>query len=163
MPGSAPGAPPSTLMPVLSPRSNETMVAIRVRSGTSTNETSSASSVPARSSAASTPSGAAARTRSIRPDPYSTGMAPSWRRKSCRAGRAVATTVAPRSTASCTAMTPTPPAAPWISTVSPTLTPVTASRCQAVTPATISPEAWAQSSVSGFGTNAEAGTTSSAA
>ena len=60
-------------------------------------------------------------------------------------------------------MTPTPPAAPWISTVSPAPTPVAASRCQAVTPVTISPEAWAQSSVSGLGTSADAGTTSSAA
>ncbi len=60
-------------------------------------------------------------------------------------------------------MTPTPPAAPLISTVSPACTSVTVSACHAVTPVTIRPAACAQSSVAGLGTMAWAGTTSSAA
>ena len=72
-------------------------------------------------------------------------------------------TTAPRPAASWTAMVPTPPDAPWISTVSPWCTPMAASACQAVTPVSISPLAWAQSSARGLGTSASAGTSSSAA
>ncbi|CAM5465042.1 hypothetical protein STENM327S_00590 [Streptomyces tendae] len=75
---------------------------------------------------------------------------------------AVATTVAPRATASWTATRPTPPAAPWISTVSPLPRPIASSVCTAVTPAASSPPACSQDRATGFGTTDGAGTTMSA-
>ena len=50
-------------------------------------------------------------------------------------------TLAPRATASCTAIRPTPPLAPWISTVSPVPTSVFVNRCHAVPPASSRPAA----------------------
>src|SRR5262249_19282024 len=109
---------------------------------------------PAGRGGARTPPGRAGRPRPAGPGPYAPGRGRRSRRNPCRAGLAVATAVAPRPVASCTAISPTPPAPPWIRTVSPSCTSVAARVCQAVTPASISPAAWAQSRASGFGTRA---------
>jgi hypothetical protein len=58
----------------------------------------------------------------IKPSPCSTGSAPSSRRKSWLWALAVPMTRAPRLRAIWTASDPTPPAAAWISTVSPAVT-----------------------------------------
>ena len=77
VPGSAPGAPPMTLIPSSIPRWKLAMVTIRLRSATRVTETSMASSVPTVSMAASTPSGDRRLMRSSSPSPYTTGSAPS--------------------------------------------------------------------------------------
>jgi radical SAM superfamily enzyme YgiQ (UPF0313 family) len=83
-------------------------------------EAAKAYTPPNRSSTASTPSGASARTRSSSPGPSTTGSAPSRRTKSWLRSLAVPITrVAPSEWASCTARWPTPPAAPYTSTVAP--------------------------------------------
>src|ERR1700733_8455273 len=64
------------------------MVTPRFRSATSASDTSPASSLPTVSSAAAMPSGAASRTRSSRPGPYSTGVPPKPRTRAKLAGLA---------------------------------------------------------------------------
>ena len=72
-------------------------------------------------------------------------------------------TRAPAATASWTAIRPTPPEAPWIRTVSPAPTRVTASACTAVAPVSIIPLACSNDSVEGLGITLEAGTVTSSA
>ena len=67
-------------------------------------------------------------------------------------------TRAPFACASWTIIAPTPPLAPWTSTVSPAPTPVAASVCAAVTPATMIPPAFSQLMALGLGTRALAAT-----
>ncbi len=95
-----------------------TRVAMRSRSATRSSEVSIASSVPAASTATVTPCGAAARTRSMSPSPYATGVAPSSRMRSNRRSDDVATTVAPHRRANWIAAWPTDPEPPCTSRVS---------------------------------------------
>ena len=71
----------------------------------------------------------------------------------------MAITLAPASTANCTAIRPTPPDAPWTTTVSPAPTPVIVNACTAVDPVSIRPLACSKVSVDGVGTTLETGTT----
>src|SRR5918995_1101489 len=75
---------------------------------------------------------------------------PSSRRNSCCSARAVPTTCAPRALATWTARWPTPPAAAWIRTRSPSPTrAVSTTVCQAVRPASGRPPAYASGRASG--------------
>ena len=150
-PEQGPGAPPITLIPKSNARRLATTVTISPREATRASEVSSASSPPAQSTAASTPPGASALTRSSSPAPYETGSAPNSRSSSCPLWLAVPITRAPAAIASCTAIRPTPPAAPWIRTVSPAPTPTTVSACAAVTPVSIIPLASSNDSGDGLG------------
>ena len=76
---------------------------------------------------------------------------------------AVPITRAPSATASCTAIRPTPPVAPWTRTVWPAPTPVTASACAAVTPVSIIPLASSNDSGDGLGITLDRGTVTSSA
>ena len=74
---------------------------------------------PVVSNTASTPSGAAARTRSVQPSPYRTAVAPSLVSRSRSPSAAVPMTRMPLAVASWTAMVPTLPPAPRMTSVWP--------------------------------------------
>ena len=72
-------------------------------------------------------------------------------------------TRAPAATASWTAISPTPPEAPWTRTVPPAPTWVTVSACAAVAPVSIIPLASPNDSAGGLGITLETGTVTSSA
>ena len=77
-------------------------------------------------------------------------MAPIARVNSVSAAPTDPITVAPRRTASCVAIEPTPPAAPWISTVSPVVTPSSPIEREAASPTVGSAAATSQPTAAGL-------------
>src|ERR1700722_10784675 len=144
-------------------RWNATIETILLGSGTTASDTSIASSVPTASIAALIPEGAACLTRSSRPGPYVTTTAPTSRSSGWFRSLAVATTVAPAASDSCTASRPTAPDPAWTSTVSPELTLTTATACTAVAPTSNRPDACSQDSSVGLGTTPFADTVTAVA
>ena len=165
-PGSAPGPPPSNLIPVSRPRPNPAMVAMRLRSATSSTDTSMASSVPTVSIATSTPSGASDRGHD-RPDLRRTRLvlsAESARTTSWRAGLAVPITRAPAEHRELHCHLTDSADAPWTNTVSPSSDAVAVSRWTAVTPVSEQIRPPPRSViVDGFGSAAAASTTTRSA
>jgi hypothetical protein len=134
---------------------------VTTRAGSPAIAMSSGRAPPAQSKTALTPFGASALTRFSSPSPYVVGSAPRERRKSWLRSLAVPMTAAPRATASWMATVPTPPAAPWISTMSPGRT-LSRSRTRVdVSTLPAAPPASSQLQTAGFGAQA-ASTTKSA-
>src|SRR5712664_3535694 len=99
---------------------------------------------------ASTPLGAAALIRSATPSPYATGTTPWLFSHSWLLSPARPMTVAPVRRASWTASEPTPPAAPEMTTVSPSLGWTACTAPHAVAPATNRPPATSHETFSGL-------------
>src|SRR3954447_20535711 len=134
-------------------------------SATATNRPPGASSAAVRASRSpptvskTMSTGAVPQARSSVVEVSITSAAPSSRATSTPSPRAVATTIAPRDTASRVAMWPTPPAAPLISTRSPSArAPCVNSPCHAVRPGIGSAALSTCPSVLGFGATTIAGT-----
>src|SRR6476646_4878459 len=112
---------------------------------------------------ASTPPGAAALIRSATPSPYATGITPWLFSHSWLFSLARPMTVAPVRRASWTASEPTPPAAPEMTTVSPSLSWTAWTVPHAVVPATYRPPATSQETFSGLRVRLPASTRTSSA
>src|SRR5437667_5672892 len=112
---------------------------------------------------ASTPPGAAALIRSATPSPYATGITPWLFSHSWLFSLARPMTVAPVRRASWTASEPTPPAAPEMTTVSPSLGWTAWTAPHAVVPATYRPPAASHETFSGLRVRSPASTRTSSA
>ena len=145
VPGSAPSPKPSWVTPRSRAASLGTSVVTRsVRDS----ERSRTAGVPTASRTTSTPWPVAQACTSAR---KSKGSTPSSRSRSWSWGSAVPSTRAPRRAASWAANSPTPPAAPCSSTVSPSPTPPASTRCAAAVPVSRSPAACSQVRSAGLG------------
>src|SRR5580700_1005202 len=154
--------PPSVFTPCFAAAAKSAMVSIR-SAATPSARASSTYPPPWVSMKASTPPGAAALIRSATPSPYATGITPWLFSHSWLLSLARPMTVAPVRCASWTPSEPTPPAAPEMTTVSPSLGWTACTAPHAVTPATYSPPATSHETFSGLGVRSPASTRTSSA